>query len=217
MKQTYALWIFLLFSCTNAWLSHSRWPSRMRVTVAQRSDPISSGPRTFLSMVRRGRGIGKDVAGDTANEEGSSASVQWTPIPISAQALPVEENRVSLLETNLVTLKNGQTNPTGAVSVIRYQKQIYCFSVNCPSCQVPLTKAQCRPPNEESNAQPRLVCDLCKATYNIQTGEKLTSQKDNVGLFGSVVQSLFAASSSGPLTTYRLGEKNGKLLISGLK
>jgi nitrite reductase/ring-hydroxylating ferredoxin subunit len=200
-------WVFLPGAVV-AWLPSSRGYSPIHTVVE-------------LSMVKRGRGsIGKEIAGggdDITTNEASSSGVNWTPIPVSAQALPTEENRVSLLETNLVTLKNGQTNPTGAVSVLRYQKQIYCFSVNCPSCQVPLTKAQCLPANEESNGKPRLVCDLCKSTYNVQTGEKLTSQKENVGLFGTVVRSIFSASASGPLTTYRLGERNGKLLISGLK
>lgn len=198
--------MLLLPGVVDAWLPSSPWNS-----------PIRTVP---LHMVKRGRGsMGKELAGgdNTASRSDSSGDMPWTPIPVSAQALPSEENRVSLLETNLVTLKNGQTNPTGAVSVIRYQTKVYCFSVNCPSCQVPLTKAQCRPANDESNGQPRLVCDLCKASFNVQTGEKLTSQKDNVGLLGTVVRSLFAASASGPLSTYRLGERNGKLLISGLK
>jgi nitrite reductase/ring-hydroxylating ferredoxin subunit len=208
--MTRLLFLLLLNGVSNlpfpvdAWVpSSSRWNSPMQ-----------------LSMVRRGRGsIGKEVVGgrdDTVRYSEEESGVQWTPIPVSAQGLPTEENRVALLETNLVTLKNAQTNPTGAVSVLRYQKQIYCFSVNCPSCQVPLTKAQCLPQNAESNGQPRLVCDLCKSTYNVQTGEKLASQKEN-SLLGTVVRSIFAASATGPLTTYRLGERNGKLLIAGLK
>lgn len=182
-----------------------------------------------LYMVRRGKGsIGKEVGieggmGMGGDESSSSAtstgSINWTPIAVSVKALPTEENLVTLIDTNLVTMKNSQTNPTGAVSVIQYKKQKYCFGVNCPSCQIPLIKAKCVPGNEESNQQPILQCDLCKASYNIQTGEKITSTAnvgEKPGILGGIVKSIFSSKSSGPLKVYKLAEKNGKLLIAGL-
>lgn len=193
-----------------------------------------------LDMVRRGKGsIGKEVGNTSNNNEGgmgmggefsssssstasSSSNINWTPIAVSVKALPMEENKVTLIDTNLITMKNSQTNPTGAVSVIQYKKQMYCFTVNCPSCQIPLLKAKCVPGTVESNQQPILQCDLCKATYNIQTGEKISSTStnntigDKPGILGGIVKSLFASKASGPLKVYKLAEKNGKLLIAGL-
>lgn len=183
--------------------------------------------------MRRGRGsLGKEFGGGASAEGmGSNASgmsggnsggagnsgasgVNWIPIQVSAKSLPAEENKVGLIDTNLPTMKNGQTNPTGAVSVIKYNEQTYCFAVNCPSCKIPLTKAQCVPGTPESSNQPRIVCDLCKATYNVKTGLKLQSAVSNAGLVGGIAKAVFSAKESGPLPVYKLGEKGGKLLIA---
>ena len=182
-------------------------------------------------MVRRGKGsIGKEVSssseggggmgmeGELSSSSTGASTINWTPIAVSVKALPTEENKVTLIDTNLVTMKNSQTNPTGAVSVIQYKKQMYCFAVNCPSCQIPLLKATCVPGNEDTKQQPLLQCDLCKATYNIQTGDKIsgTAVGEKPGILGGIVKSLFASKASGPLKVYKLAEKNGKLLIAGL-
>jgi len=181
--------------------------------------------RSVLTM-KRGRGsLGKEVGGGSAaasgmGSKGSSASssmgsqINWIPIQVSSKALPKEDNTVGLVDTNLPTMKNGQTNPTGAVSVLKYKDQTYCFAVNCPSCKIPLTKAQAVAGNEESGNQPRLVCDFCKSTYNLKNGAKLTSAVPKPGLLGGIAKSLFSAQDSGPLPVYKLGEKNGKLVIA---
>ena len=192
----------------------------------------SSSSSSSLHMVRRGKGsMGKEVGegggmgmGDSSTTSSSNSNINWTPIAVSVKSLPTEDNKVTLIDTNLITMKNAQTNPTGAVSVIQYQKQTYCFGVNCPSCQIPLLKAKCVPGTIESNQQPILQCDLCKATYNVQTGEKITSTTssndttigEKPGLWGGMVKSLFSSKASGPLKVYKLAEKNGKLLIAGL-
>ena len=140
--------------------------------------------------------------------------INWIPIAVSAKALPLENNKVGLIDTNLPTMKNSQINPTGAVSVIKYKDQTYCFAVNCPACKIPLTKAQAIDGNTESGKQPRLVCDFCKATYNLKTGAKLPSAVPNAGILGGIAKTIFSAKDSGPLPVYQLGEKNGKLVIA---
>lgn len=194
------------------------------------------GTRCFTTLtMKRGRGsIGKEVGIDTGSGSGgsefkglgskdsvsvgssssSASSVNWIPIAATTKQLPTEENKVNLIDTNLITIKNGQTNPTGAVSVIKYSGVTYCFAVNCPSCKIPLTKAQVVEGTVESNGQPRIVCDLCKSTYNLQTGTKLSSAVQNPGFFGGIAKTLFSAQGSGNLPTYKLGEKGGKLLIA---
>lgn len=214
--------------------STSAWTSQPQNALGQR--------RRVALNVRRGQGnlgkqIGDENIGNVNNMNdngggavgmgssgrtptGAASSVNWLPIAVSAKTLPTEENQVGLIDTNLFTLKNGQTNPTGAVSVIKYQGQTYCFSVNCPSCQIPLTKATCLPPapkdesNNNNNGHPRLVCDFCKATYNVKTGDKLPSAVANAGFLGGIAKSLFSSKESGPLPVYKLGEKGGKLLIA---
>jgi nitrite reductase/ring-hydroxylating ferredoxin subunit len=209
------LLVFALLGLCEAWITR---PSQ------------SHGLRTTETMlgIRRGRGsLGKEVVegegmgrkGSTGGGMGdavsaSTSGASWIPIQVSAKSLPVDENRVGLIDTNLITMKNAQTNPTGAVSVIKYSGQTYCFAVNCPSCQIPLTKATCLPGTEESSQQPRLVCDFCKATYNVKTGARLVSAVPNAGFLGGIAKSLFGAKESGPLPVYKLGEKGGKLLIA---
>lgn len=188
--------------------------------------------RSILSM-RRGRGsLGKEIGGGggaagmgssssaggmgskgAASSSSMGSQVNWIPIQVSAKDLPSEDNKVGLIDTNLPTMKNTQTNPTGAVSVLKYKDQTYCFGVNCPSCKIPLTKAQAVEGNDESGKQPRLVCDFCKATYNLKTGAKLESAVPNAGILGGIAKSIFSAQSSGPLPVYKLGEQKGKLVI----
>lgn len=174
---------------------------------------------TSLLTMKRGRGsfqreagMGKPAKSLGGESEESTKSLNWIPLP-KENKLPQQENEIIPLDTNLVTLKNAATNPTGAVAVAKYDEQYYCFSVACPSCKIPLTKAKIVPANEESGKAPRLVCDFCKATYNVKTGEKLQAAESG-GLFGGVVKSIFASKDSGTLPTYKLGEKNGQLLIS---
>jgi nitrite reductase/ring-hydroxylating ferredoxin subunit len=44
--------------------------------------------------------------------------------------------QVGLLETQNILLVNKQTNPAGAVSVLTYRGETYCFDVQCPQCKV---------------------------------------------------------------------------------
>lgn len=217
-------------------------PSTTTLSFVTSSSSSALRTAPSLHMVRRGKGsIGKEIGNNNNNEGGmgmggdatsasssnSNNNLNWTPIAVAVAALPTEENKVTLIDTNLITMKNAQTNPTGAVSVLKYQKQTYCFAINCPSCQIPLLKAKCVPivnPMEGTkssslSAPPALQCDLCKATYNLKTGDKITDTTnigDQPGLLGGIVKSLFSSKASGPLKVYQLAEKNGKLLISGL-
>jgi hypothetical protein len=283
--------VMIIITGVHAWQHTSSSSSSSARLHPYRNNP-SAHPVAVgkLMMVRRGRGsMGKEIGNVSSNDDdavvrssgggggmmnaniadgngssssSSKSSINWTPLQVSVNVLPKEENKVSLIDTNLITLKNAQTNPTGAVSVIRFQQRTHCFAVNCPSCQIPLLKATCiqkRPEqvpavaggkdnvkNDDttsspssrnsktplsSSSSPHLVCDLCKATYNLQTGQKVvvtTSNNNNgdttattepIGVWGTIVKSIFSATptSSGPLRIYQLGEKNGKLLISGLE
>lgn len=77
-----------------------------------------------------------------------------------------------------------------------------------------MTKAYPLPPNDETkNQAPRVACDFCQSTYNLKTGEKLTSQESK-GIFGGLAKAVLGAQESGPLSTYQLGEKNGKIMFN---
>jgi nitrite reductase/ring-hydroxylating ferredoxin subunit len=175
-------------------------------------------PRTSRLNVKRGRGsLGKELGGDQKSGGGFSSSEDsvssWCQLPAGSK-LPAQENEVKLLDTNLPTLTNKATNPTGAVSVLTYKGKNYCFSSVCPSCKIPLAKAKAVDPSPGETA-PRLVCEFCKSTYSLSNGAKLGSQKAD-GLFGGVVQSLLNVNpeSAGRLPLFKLGEnKNGKLMI----
>eukprot|EP00523_Entomoneis_sp_CCMP467_P000279 CAMPEP_0168740972 /NCGR_PEP_ID=MMETSP0724-20121128/12262_1 /TAXON_ID=265536 /ORGANISM="Amphiprora sp., Strain CCMP467" /LENGTH=208 /DNA_ID=CAMNT_0008788439 /DNA_START=94 /DNA_END=717 /DNA_ORIENTATION=+ len=175
--------------------------------------PTFQTRRTELSM-KRGRGSFKKEIGSSSSSPSSnskvgagmassmaggstSKSINWCPMPAN-QKLPTEPGKVGLLDTNLPTLKKQATNPTGAVGVVTYQAETYCFSASCPSCQVPLTKAKVVSSSSSDGgaaASPKLVCDFCKATYNLKDGSKSESA-DNGGLFGGVVKSIFATQES---------------------
>ena len=93
-----------------------------------------------------------------------------------------------------------------------------CFSNNIYFfvfiLQVPMTKAKVFPPNEETdNKAPRVSCDLCKSTYNMKTGEKVEAT-ESAGLFGGVAKAVLGSKDSGPMATYQLGEKNGKIMFT---
>jgi nitrite reductase/ring-hydroxylating ferredoxin subunit len=77
-----------------------------------------------------------------------------------------------------------------------------------------MTKAYPLPPNEETNnAAPRVACDFCQSTYNLQTGRRVASQKTK-GIFGGLAKAVLGSQESGPLNVYQLGEKNGKVMFS---
>jgi nitrite reductase/ring-hydroxylating ferredoxin subunit len=77
-----------------------------------------------------------------------------------------------------------------------------------------MTKAYPLPPNEETkNQAPRVACDFCQSTYNLKTGQKVTPQQPK-GIFGGLAKAVLGAQESGPLMTYQLGEKNGKIMFN---
>jgi nitrite reductase/ring-hydroxylating ferredoxin subunit len=207
------------FTTAAALILTSLW-STTRYYGEAYSVPFFATRRSALTM-KRGRGsLGREVGGrpspanNSNNSNGPSlgSSLNWCPIP-AGQTLPTTEGKVGFLDTNLPTMKNGNTNPTGAVAAVRYDDNIYCFASACPSCQVPLSKAKILPANEETKQRaPRLTCDFCKATYSLGDGSKLQTTESG-GILGGVVKSIFASQSSGPLKLYKLGEQKGKLLI----
>jgi nitrite reductase/ring-hydroxylating ferredoxin subunit len=134
---------------------------------------------------------------------------------VSVKNLPQEEGVVGLVDTKAFLLVDKGTNPTGAVSVMKYGPETFCFSVSCPSCKIPLTKAKPLPPNEETNNKaPRLACDFCKATFNLKTGEQVMAQAGR-GIFGGLAKAVLSAQNDqSPLPVYKLAEKNGKILFN---
>jgi nitrite reductase/ring-hydroxylating ferredoxin subunit len=161
------------------------------------------------------KGMGKNK-----KKESSTPLLNWCPTPIPRSDLPTIENQVVLLETQLPLLKNRQTNPKGAVAVTKYDGQTYCFDIACPACKIPLTKAICRTipdVDDDEYVLEVITCDFCKATYELETGERQTESADQqMGFLGSMANKVFASSpaNSGPLKFYKLGEKNGQVLIS---
>ncbi|GKY92249.1 hypothetical protein MPSEU_000196100 [Mayamaea pseudoterrestris] len=150
----------------------------------------------------------------TKNANSNGAQLNWCPTLAKVSDLPQTDGSMSIIDTNLTTLKNGATNPTGAVSVARIQNNVYCYGVNCPQCKIPLTKAMLLSASTSSNA-PRLACTFCKSTYNLNTGAKVETAKEvSGGIISGIVKSVFAAQDGGPLPIYKLGEKNGKVLIA---
>jgi len=203
--------------------------SFMSTTRTTRTAAAVTTRRSTMYM-KRGRGsfkkeIGGD--GDSTNSGGvgssgssfaSAGARNWLQVPDkTTKDLPVEEGKVLLLETNAFLLKNAQTNPNGAVSVLKYEGETYCFDANCPNCKIPMTKAKALPPNEETeqtNNAPRVACDFCQSTYNLKSGEKLESQQGG-GLFGGIAKAVLGANKdAGTLQIYQLGEKNDKIMFS---
>ncbi len=77
-----------------------------------------------------------------------------------------------------------------------------------------MTKAYPLPPNEETNNRaPRVACEFCQSTYNLETGAKVASQESK-NIFGGLAKAVLGSQESGPLSTYQLGEKNGKVMFS---
>jgi nitrite reductase/ring-hydroxylating ferredoxin subunit len=152
----------------------------------------------------------KSIGGsDSASDSESKPKSNWVQTSIaSIKSLPSEKNVVKLVDTNVPSLINKQTNPTGAVSIVNYNDKTYCFSSVCASCQIPLTKAKVLEPNEETNNEARLQCDFCGATYNLRTGSPVTKEG------GKLLGFLFSKSESKELPVYGLGEQGGKVFIN---
>lgn len=171
---------------------------------------------TSLSM-KRGRGSLKREINDSSSSSSSSGgggAINWLNTNESVKELPSKDGEVTLIETGAFLVVNKQTNPKGAVSAMKYGGQIYCFEANCPQCKIPMAKAKGLPPNDETkNKVPRVACDFCKSTYNLKTGEILKAEETS-GFFGGIAKSVLGAQESAPLTTYQLGEKNGKIMFT---
>jgi len=132
----------------------------------------------------------------------------------SVKELPTEEGEIKLIETGAFLLVNKQTNPGGAAATVKYGGEMYCFDANCPQCKIPLTKSKILAPNDETkNKAPRISCDLCKYTYNLKSGEQLDAA-EATGLFGGIAKSILGSQEGGDLSTYELGEKNGRIMFT---
>ncbi|CAB9500253.1 expressed unknown protein [Seminavis robusta] len=174
-------------------------------------------------MARGGRGKkgkksrgGMDSAGQSATDPGV-ASANWVAIPAPAfDFSKAKDGKVELFDTNLVTLKDSLTNPTGAVSVLKHKGEVFCFDAACPSCKIPLAKATVLPVTS-SRPTPTLTCSFCKSSYDLRSGQKTEVSADEAGggLFAGLAQNLFKASgNTDPLKIHQLGEKDGKMLIT---
>lgn len=176
------------------------------------SDDLSSSSSSMMSSSNEPKGMGM-----TGGKESSpTVTTNWILVPkVTARQLPAVDGKVQVLDTYALTLVDKATNPTGAVAVVKYGPDTFCCSIQCPSCKIPLTKAKVLPANDETSGKaPRLACDFCQATYNLKTGEKVTSQQGG-GLFGAIAKTVLSANQdASPLPIYRLGEKDGRILFS---
>ena len=181
--------------------------------------------RRTMTM-KRGRGsfgkeFGEGIGGAKPSSSGGISSTpgaprsQWVPVQgiASMKDLPTEEGKVKIIDTMAEGLKNGATNPTGAVAVIKYGPATYCTSVACSACKIPLNKAKIAGPSSETARDPRIICDFCAATFNLRTGQRVASEGGN-GILGGITKALFSAKSAESLPVYALGEKDGKVLIN---
>lgn len=196
--------------------------------------------RSAITM-RKGRpSLKKTIKGSSgmgpSQKSMGEPSKSWFPVKgmSSMNDLPKADNEVKLVETmvrntsyltrHLINiclisfvqasqLIDPRTNPNGAVGVVSFEGQNYCFSAACPCCKIPMTKAKVLSPTDETGNDPRLSCDFCATTYNIKTGDIVTDAT-SAGVVGSVVKGLFSASSKKPLPVYALGEKSGQVLIA---
>ncbi len=172
--------------------------------------------------MKRGKGsFKKEMGGSTgmgsaasSPSSGLASNRNWIQTKNTVKDLPQEEGKVGLIETGAFLIVDKGTNPNGAVSVVKYGQETYCFAVNCPKCKIPMTKAKTLPPNEETkNKAPRIACDFCKSTFNLKTGDPVKAQ-EGAGLFGSIAKAVLSAQDADPLPVYDLAEKNGKILFS---
>mmetsp|Transcript_38322 Transcript_38322/g.42390 ORF Transcript_38322/g.42390 Transcript_38322/m.42390 type:complete len:220 (-) Transcript_38322:263-922(-) len=207
----------------------------LAVSMATYSQAFSlqSAPtrRSMMYMGRRGRGSinefrenssssssnksGKGLGGEAAAPSPKPATANWNPVQgiTSINDLPTEEGKVKVIETMATPFINSQTNPKGAVAVVKYGKSTYCTSISCAMCQIPLDKAKILEPNEETNNIPRLSCTFCQATFNLLTGEQLKPTKGG-NLLGGMMKGLFSKSEGQSQPVYALGEKNGQVFIN---
>ena len=189
--------------------------------VANAYSPLGMTTRRSTMTMKRGRGSFKKEMGSSEGSMSSGSSGMtssggrnWLKVPgKTVKDLPTEDGKVGLLDTQAFLLVDKATNPTGAVSVMKYGPETFCFSSSCPQCKIPLTKAKGLPPNEESKGAPRLSCDFCKATFELKNGQQVTAQ-ENTGFFGGIAKAVLSSQDSAPLPMYQLAEKNGKILFS---
>ena len=162
-----------------------------------------------------GGGMQQNIKSMGGGDSSSSSPKQWIPVSGlgSVKDLPTEEGKITLVDTMAKYLKNAATNPTGAVAVVKYGPNTYCMSSSCAACKIPLTKAKVLEANEETGNDPRLVCDFCKATYNLRTGERVKSDGGG-GLLGGIVKGILSTQQTAPLPVYELGEAKGKVVIN---
>jgi nitrite reductase/ring-hydroxylating ferredoxin subunit len=77
-----------------------------------------------------------------------------------------------------------------------------------------MSKSKVLPPNDETdNKAPRVSCDLCKSTYDLKNGNKL-EPVGNTGVLGGIAKAVLGSKDGGSLSTYQLGEKNGKIMFT---
>jgi nitrite reductase/ring-hydroxylating ferredoxin subunit len=198
----------------------------LALTLAASTEAFTTGVRhvTISStalMVRGGRGKKVETGGGMASGSTSTASGFGTPKWYSMPTEPwdmtkAKEGKVELFNTNLQTLKDSLTNPTGAVSVLRHKEEIHCFGSTCPNCKIPMSGAKVLPVTS-SRPTPLIACTFCKSAYDLKSGQKTEVSADEIGggMFAGLTKNLFKASgNTDPLKIYQLGEKDGAILIN---
>lgn len=196
------------------------------VCAATAFAPMGITTKRSELYMRRGRGSGlKRELDDSSSSSsftggmgGGSAApaggTNWLNTNKSIKELPEEEGKVKMIETGAFLLVDKGTNPNGAAATVKYEGEVYCFEASCPQCKIPMLKAKVLPANDETgNKAPRISCDLCKSTYNLKTGEKLEAA-ESTGFLGGIAKAVLGANEGGNMDTYKLGEKNGKIMFN---
>ena len=185
---------------------------------------VTTATGTVMMAKRGGRGGLGDVDSERPKKAAKTSTAGMAPpgsnkstwIPVQGMTTSMADlldGSVTLVDTGAAALIKTATNPNGAVAVIKYGPSVFCTSVGCASCQIPLSKAEVLGPTEETMNDPRICCSFCRATYNLRTGERVATQEGG-GLMGGLAKNIFSKQKVGSLPIYALGEKNGKVLIN---
>lgn len=209
---------------SDAWSTGTGASTRTRTLQTKRSVMSMKRGRGSLGEIKDSGGLGgsKGSSGGASSAGGGGGggggpTGKWMPIQGRTSGIKdfdLQDGKVILVDTMAPPITNSATNPKGSVSVVKYGPSIYCTSVGCASCQIPLNKATVLEPNEDTGGKdPRLSCSFCRATYNLRTGTRVAAANGG-GIMSGMVKNLFSATEETPLPIYALGEKNGQVLIN---
>ena len=107
----------------------------------------------------------KSQNSDGVNSATSGLQGNWKKLPDKVESLPADDRKIVLLETNLKSITDSNTNPKGAICVgkvrgrhpargrhrsvnltpshyLQFGTRVFAFSANCGCCKAPLPNAK---------------------------------------------------------------------------